>query len=75
MREEGGEGGKRGGGVVQPLEEESRTTAWLRMQDFKMEATRVKTKYLKMVVERGGGDCELREVGDWGFLADLKRKD
>ena len=39
-----------------------------------MAATRVKTKDLKMVVERGGGDCELREVGDQGPLADLKRK-
>ena len=28
-----------GEGVVQPLEEESRTTAWLRMQDFKMAVT------------------------------------
>ena len=64
MGEEGGEGGRRGGGVVQPLEEESRTMAWLRMQDFKMAVTCVKTKDLKMVVERGGGDCELREVGD-----------
>ena len=40
-----------------------------------MEATHVKTKDLKMVVERGGGDCELREAGDWGLLADQKRKD